>query len=69
MVFKAELVEVAMGAKLLNAERGKRYVTAVDNQAAIRTTRHKMAILAQYLVNVLHRQIQRTTEQQYGMKW
>jgi ribonuclease HI len=67
-VFEAELVGAAMGAKLLNVERGRRYVIAADSQATIQTTRRERAIPAQYIVNALHRQIQGVVEQQPGVK-
>ena len=54
-VFEAERAAAAIGAKLLDAERGTRFTIALDNQAAIQTTRKEKMISGQYLVNVLHR--------------
>ena len=34
-MFETELAAAAIGAKLLNAERGTRFTIALDNQAAI----------------------------------
>jgi hypothetical protein len=62
-----------MGAKMLNTESSSRYTIALDNQAAIQTTRRERAIPGQYLVNAVHRQIQGVAEQQAGarvlMRW
>jgi hypothetical protein len=72
-VFEAELAGAAMGAKMLNVERSGRYMVALDNQAAIQTTRRERAIPGQYLVNAVHRQIQGVVELQVGarvlMRW
>ena len=40
-VFEAELAAAAIGAKLLNAKIGTRFTIALDNQAAIQTTRRE----------------------------
>ena len=56
-MFETELAAAAIGAKLLNAERGTRFTIALDNQAAIQTTRKETMISGQYMVNVLHRQV------------
>jgi ribonuclease HI len=67
-VFEAELAGAAMGAKMLNVERRTRYTIALDNQAAIQTTRRERAIPGQYLVNAIHRQIQGVVEMQAGTR-
>jgi hypothetical protein len=38
VVFEAKMAAAAIGGKLLKIERGRRYVIAADNQAAIQTT-------------------------------
>ena len=55
-VFKAELAAAARGSKLLNMELDTRFTIALDNQAAIQTTRREKMISGQYLVNALHHQ-------------
>jgi hypothetical protein len=49
------------------------YTVALDNQAAIQTTRRESAIPGQYLVNAIHRQIEGVVKQQAGarvvMRW
>jgi hypothetical protein len=58
---------------MLNMESSGRYTVTLDNQAAIQTTRRESAIPGQYLVNVIHRQIEGVVEQQAGarvvMRW
>ena len=53
-IFEAELAAAAIGAKLLNAERGMRVTIALNNQAAIQITMKEKMISGQYLVNMLH---------------
>jgi ribonuclease HI len=67
-VFEVELVGAAMGAKMLNMEHCGRYSITLDNQAAIQTTRRERAIPGQYLVNVVHRQLEGVVEQQAGVR-
>jgi ribonuclease HI len=57
-VFEAELVGMAMGAKLLNMERSAKYTIGTDSQAAMLTTRREKQVSAQYLVDAVHRQIE-----------
>jgi hypothetical protein len=54
-VFEAELAGAALGAKMLREESGTSYVIALDNQAAIQTTRREKSIPRQYLVNATGR--------------
>jgi ribonuclease HI len=72
-VFEAELAGAAIGAKMLNMESSGRYTIALDNQAAIQTTRRESTIPGQYLVNAIHRQVEGVVEQQPGarvvMRW
>jgi ribonuclease HI len=72
-VFEAELAGAAIAAKMLNTERSDKYTVALDNQAAIQTTRREKAIPGQYLVNAVHRQIHGVVEFQAGarvvMRW
>jgi ribonuclease HI len=72
-VFEAELAGAAIAAKMLNTESSGRYTVALDNQAAIQTTRREKAIPGQYLVNAVHRQIHGVVEFQAGarvvMRW
>jgi ribonuclease HI len=72
-VFEAELAGAAIAAKMLNTERSDKYTVALDNQAAIQTTRREKAIPGQYLVNAVHRQLHGVAESQAGarvvMRW
>ena len=47
-----------MGAKLLQLEREGALTVALDNQAAIQTMGREAMISGQYLVNILHRQME-----------
>jgi hypothetical protein len=67
-VFKAKLACAEMGANLLNMKIGKKYVIATDNQATIQMICNEKAILGEYLINALHRQIKGVTKQQPGAK-
>jgi ribonuclease HI len=65
-VFEAELVGMAMGAKLLNMERSAKYTIGTDSQAAMLTTRREKQMSAQYLVSAVHRQIEGVVGMQTG---
>jgi ribonuclease HI len=56
-VFEAELLGAAMGAQMLRWEQHGHHVIAMDNQAAIQTTREEHAVSGQYLINALHEQM------------
>ena len=63
-VFEAEVAGAAMGAKLLQQDRGMSFTIGLDSLVAIHTTRKETMIPGQYLVDMLHRQIEGTLSSQ-----